>query len=278
MHFFCVSEMLGGNMVITCSKKEETMLLAYLEQDAVYHTFLLADIINFGFEREFQTVYADIRDGEVKGVYLKFYSNLIVAGREEDLAEEFLKELFENWKPQVIMGKLALVQRIHKLLPEYNESFKWLYAMESQITEENGMAELPKRAAVRSGEPGDEDKIHEFLMGISEIRALYTSKDMIRDRLVNKDGTHLFMEQDGEMIAHVNSAARSPYYTMIGGVAVKEDLRGNHLSGVLLKEICQEILRENRKPCCFSDRDEEHNLFTALGFIKAGAWGTLTRE
>lgn len=80
------------------------------------------------------------------------------------------------------------------------------------------------------------------------------------------------------MVAHANSAARSDFYTMIGGLAVQEEIRGAELSAVLLEELCKNILSEGRKPCCFSDRGESHNIFTKLGFGKVGIWGTLTKS
>lgn len=59
-------------MVERCTSKDEKKLLDFLGKEAVFNTFLLADIGNYGFDQEFQTVYAD-RDGEVvRNVYLRF--------------------------------------------------------------------------------------------------------------------------------------------------------------------------------------------------------------
>ena len=129
---------------------------------------------------------------------------------------------------------------------------------------------------MKKGVPGDEDKIHAFLMTIPEIRALYASKEMIADRLKSGDGTHLYLERNGEMIAHVNSAAKSPFTVMLGGAAVKEKERGKNLEALLISRISRDILAEGKKPCLFCDRGEEHNLFVQIGFLKAGIWGTLT--
>ena len=60
-------------MVRECTEKDKEQLLAYLKEEAVYNTFLLADIEDFGFEEKFQTVYIDEEQGKIKGVYLCFY-------------------------------------------------------------------------------------------------------------------------------------------------------------------------------------------------------------
>ena len=50
-------------MVRECTEKDKERLLAYLKEEAVYNTFLLADIEDFGFEESFQTVYMDEEQG-----------------------------------------------------------------------------------------------------------------------------------------------------------------------------------------------------------------------
>ena len=44
---------------------DESRLLDFLQNDAVYHTFLLADIGNYGFDQEFQTVYAGLEEDRI---------------------------------------------------------------------------------------------------------------------------------------------------------------------------------------------------------------------
>lgn len=262
-------------MVEKCTSRDEARLLDFLRQEAVFNTFLLADIENYGFDQEFQTVYADMDGEAVRNVYLRFYGNLIVAGEAESLDGDFVRKLTADWKPDVVMGKAQLVEAVGRFLTGYEMAEKNLYLLEcgDALLDET---ELLKGVGMRRGVPGDEDRIHAFLMGIPEIRALYASKEMIADRLRTGDGTHLFLERDGELIAHVNSAAKSPYTVMLGGAAVSRTERGRGLESVLVSVLCREILAEGKKPCCFSDRGEDHNLFVHIGFQCAGKWGTLT--
>lgn len=81
-------------MVRECTEKDKERLLAYLKEEAVYNTFLLADIEDFGFEESFQTVYMDEEQGEIKGVYLCFYQNFLLYCRENEVNISFLEQLF----------------------------------------------------------------------------------------------------------------------------------------------------------------------------------------
>ena len=168
-------------MVKRCTGEDESRLLDFLQNDAVYHTFLLADIGNYGFDQEFQTVYAGLEEDRITHVYLKFYGNLIVAGEAGNIDGEFLRTLTEEWKPDVIMGKAELTKAAGRWIPGYELAEKNLYLLEDSA-HLIGEAGLPEGVTMKKGVPGDEDKIHAFLMTIPEIRALYASKEMIADR------------------------------------------------------------------------------------------------
>lgn len=266
-------------MVIICDKSREPSLLEYLKEEAVYNTFLLADIVNYGFDKEFQTIYGDMEDDGLKGVYLKFYSNLIVYSRKNKIEKQFLKTWFQDWKPKVIMGKSSMVKEIHKLLPDYNYKEEPLYLLDSKENlEKSWLREntIPEGTIKKAGIE-DVDRIYEFLMKIEEFKALYGSREMIEERFKTGDGVHYIMEKNGEIIGHANSTAKSLYTVMIGGVATAPKERRKGVAGNLVYTIAKEILDQGRKPCLFNKREAEHNVYVRLGFQKAGTWGVMTR-
>lgn len=259
-------------MVIRCGEDMRERLLEYLREEPVYNTFLLADISNFGFDKDFQTVYAEMEEDSIHGVYLTFYQNLIIYSREGRMNQEFLKDLFAGWSPAVVMGRSADVRQAAGVLPGYRLEEKPLY-----LLEDDGRLE-PDDARDIQAVPGDEDKLYEFLMGIPQMRTLYGSKEMIGDRLKNQDGVHYYREENGRVIAQANSAARSEKTVMIGGVATVPDRRGEKIASALVSRVSRTILKEGKIPCLFCEREEEHNLYTRLGFRKAGMWATLMMQ
>lgn len=260
-------------MIIECGKEMELRILSFLETEAEYNTFLTADIQNFGFDKEFQKVYASVKEGEIKGIFLGFYQNLIVSGSAEPEDREFLEEYIEKKRPQVIMGKEKDIEELLLFTKDdYSLKKRPLYHLKSAERLETAPLGLTR------GKAGDEDKIHSFLMSIEEIKGLYRSKEMIADRLKNRDGFHYYLEENEEIIAHGNSTAIGPYSAMIGGVSVKPEHRKKGIGGRLVSEIAAELLKMGLVPCLFSDCSGENNLFTRLGFEKIGMWATLERR
>ncbi len=258
-------------MVRECTGDDRGLLFEYLSQEAVYNTFLLADIADFGFEEAFQTVYVDEEQGKVKGVYLCFYQNFLLYCRENEVNMPFLEQLFSVYTPDVIMGKTEDVQKIQWILTDYTLESRGLYLFreEKELVEET--------APIQKAEMEDVDDIFRFLQNIPELRHLYTSKQMIADRIGKGVGTHYIIRKDGEIIAHANSAAESELTTMIGGVATAAEYRGQGLAGQIVSRLCRDILAKGKQPCLFSLRGEKDNLYGKIGFRKVGEWGTLAR-
>ena len=217
-------------------------LLEYLRGEPVYNTFLLADISNFGFDKEFQNVYAEVEEDVIHGVYLTFYQNLILYSRESRINQEFLKDLFARWTPAVVMGRSADVKQVTEVLPGYRLEEKPLYLLE------DGSHLAADDVRDVKAVPGDEDKLYEFLMEIPQMRTLYGSKEMIGDRLENGDGVHFYREENGRVIAQANSAAKSEKTVMIGGVATLPDRRGEGIASALVSRISRGILEEGKTP------------------------------
>ena len=97
-------------MIKQCTNEDKELLLAYLKDEDVYNTFLIADIESYGFEQEFQKVYMEISKGQCRGVYLTFYQNLIIYSKENEINITFLQNLFIDFQPDIIMGKLECIE------------------------------------------------------------------------------------------------------------------------------------------------------------------------
>ena len=223
-------------MVRECTEKDKEQLLAYLKEEAVYNTFLLADIEDFGFEEPFQTVYMDEEQGEIKGVYLCFYQNFLLYCRENEVNISFLEQLFSDYIPDVVMGKTQTVQIVQRILTEHVLESRdlYLFADEACLEKEN--------PEIRAAGMEDVDDIFAFLQSIDELRHLYTSKQMIADRIEKNCGVHYIIRRDGKIIAHANSAAQCEATTMIGGVSTAPKERGQGLGGQVVSRLCRDIL------------------------------------
>ena len=121
----------------------------------------------------------------------------------------FLEQLFSSYIPDVVMGKTQTVQIVQRILTEHVLESRGLYlfADETCLEKEN--------PEIHAAGMEDVDDIFAFLQSIDELRHLYTSKQMIADRIGKNCGVHYIIRRDGKIIAHANSAAQCEATTMI---------------------------------------------------------------
>ncbi len=256
-------------MVKECTEQDRSTLINYLNQEPVYNTFMLADIEDFGFGEKFQTVYMDVEQGECIGVYLCFYQNLLVYSKEGKMNISFLEQLISWFIPDVVMGKTEDVKIVQRILFDYQLTERPLYLCE------NAEHLVEVKAEIKRAVKEDADEIFAFLQSIPELKNLYTSKQMIEDRIVKNTGVHYLIRDNGKIIAHGNSAARCEKTVMIGGVAVSPQYRNQKLARQIVSRLCREIFDQGKTPCLFSSMGSAHNLYCQIGFHMVGEWATL---
>lgn len=200
-----------------------------------------------------------------KFVYLVFYNNLILAGEPDNIDIDFARRTVAQ-NITVIMGKESIITLLRESLHskfKYIENNMWYLKDDSNLMPDNKDAKIAQL--------DDVDKIHSFLMSFENLKNRYASKDMIVNRIKNNDGTHVYIEKDGKILAHGNSTARSDYSVMIGGLASCMADTNPELELAIVSYLSSLILKTERYPCLFSEKD----LVRELGFSLFGKWSTL---
>lgn len=263
---------MGGIVMLKkCGSEDKGILTGYLSQEKEYNTFLLADVNTYGFDTDCQDVWMEWEEGRCTGVFLRFYTNLLVYTQERELNAGSLDFILKNYEIIVIMGKSSLLAPMEaKLEKEYRCCQKQLYRLGSRELLKTEFREVSQAGGA------DVDDVFAFLGSIQEISGLYTSKDMIRDRIANNDGIHLIIRKDGRIIAHGNSTTGSEHTIMIGGVATEPAYRRQGYASCVVSALCAHILAQGKTPCLFTGEGADA-LFTGLGFEKLGGWTTLER-
>lgn len=259
-------------MLRKCTAEDENVLREYLAEEKEYNTFLLADIAAYGFDDPCQDIWMETEEGVCEGVYLRFYTNLLVYSQDEGLKQSSIETILKKFPVFVIMGKSSTVKDISKFLAEeYGCSEKQLFRLQ---TTEKLRDTVPD---VLQAEEKDVEDIFDFLGNIPQIRALYTSKEMIRDRIVSGDGVHLFMRDGKTIISHGNSTTEAEQTVMIGGVATNEMYRKKGYASCVVSALCSYILNRGKTPCLFAENGLTP-FFERLGFESLGGWSTLERK
>ena len=251
--------------------EDKKKLMDFLNGKPVYHTFILSDIEQYGFDKEFQKVYVQEDDKKIQGVFLRYFNNFIVAGDDKVIMFDKVAELIDN-SITTIMGNADIVNGITSKLSRNAELiYNNLYTHEKSV-------EADKSIKYNYAELEDTDRIYEFLMTFPEMKKLYSEKKMLENRLENGEGVHIFIEDNGKIIAHGNSAASADKTCMMGGICVAEEYRKKGYAKAILLKLCEHILNEGKIPCIFAPESENYSCFPETGFDIYGLWGVAQLE
>ena len=249
-----------------CTQKDYGILMEYLSQDSVLHTFIIADIKNYGFNQPYQQVYMDTNEDETcKAVALRYYNNLIISGFVRDMDFSALASLCTA-EISNIMGEDCLLDSLSRYLPKHKHISKILFTMAV------GTLPQPSPRAERAT-LADVDDIYNFLMSIDEIKHLYTEKQMIDNRIRHNEGAHFIIRENGAIVGHCNSAAGTQTTSMVGGLAVCPSLRHRGMGGELLATVCADLVAQKKIPCLFETK--ETKLLERGQFKPYRPWGHL---
>lgn len=258
---------------LVCPKQVDAVL-AYLAEQPVINTLLLADIEKYGINSPFQQVWAQWEGNRPTAVYLRFYQNLLLYSDCREISADFVRRCTEQFRILVIMGDEASMVGLspQSWTTPWRFQRKGLYALSD--TEKL----LPSDQHFRIAELSDVDAIYEFLSQIEGFGAMYASKRMIRDRIGSGGGLHLLYERDGKILSHANSTVSTEQSVVLGGIATCREERGHGYASGLVSQLSRKMLAEGRKPSLFTTAAADQNLFVALGFERIGNWDTLERQ
>lgn len=109
-------------MIRVCSEKDKEKVENYLSEEP-YGRAIKTAIDCFGFDRLFQTVYADeapeAEGGEIRGIYLWYGKNLFLYSKENQIAIDFLEQTMGIEVPEIILGREDNVKIVSWLLTDY---------------------------------------------------------------------------------------------------------------------------------------------------------------
>lgn len=254
-------------MIRECSEPDRGTLRAFLNEKPVYHTFILSDLEMYGFDKDFQAIYMQEEQESCIGVFLRYFHNLILAGDTQKLDHEGVCRLVGR-EITTIMGKAEIVETVTRYLGRLTKlTYNNLYIHKGVTEAKCDIGE------VRLADLDDVDRIYRFLMEFPEFKDLYSDKKMLDNRMKSGEGIHLLIERDGEIIAHGNSAASADLTCMMGGICVKEEYRRRGYAKKILQALSGEIHKQKKLPCIFSPANQEHSIFSELGFEIYGNWG-----
>jgi predicted GNAT family acetyltransferase len=255
------------------TERDHEKVLAFLVDEAAFNLFIIGDIENFGYDSDFQEIWAEFNEiGSIRAVLLRYYDSYIPYAKGEFDASAFTRIIMEDSDLKVVQGKTEVIEQFRFMeVPGFplNEKRSMYFAELKRMDRLNGFGESNR---VKKARVEDVDGILRLHEQIDEFSAVPPDRNRMVSKFESKSGRTVLIEEKGEVVSAASTTAENAYSAMVVGVMTKSDCRGKGYASMCMAALCKEILKEGKTLCLFYDNPAAGNIYNRLGFRDIGMW------
>ena len=263
-------------MIRKLTNEDRKEVLTYLYQDPSLNIFIIGDIEAFGFNQDFQSIYAEFNEDNAYISVLLFYrENAVFYSHIDHFNADWLNIIKEH-KFLYFSGRKVLLKQIYPYLPEFD--YKEMYFSEAKnvkhIPSENSLK-------IKKLETQEEaSKLYTLLSSIDEFTVNSQKRDyFIESKMKSLQmGVTYFIEENDIIISSVAATANTTINAMVIGVATLPSARNRGIASKLMIHLMNEYTAHNKYLCLFYDNPKAGDIYKRLGFKDTEKWVMLNKR
>jgi len=246
-------------------------IMDFLSDELAINLFIIGDIENFGFDKDFQEIWGSFDDKtkKINGILLRYNENYVPYFKDNKFDITAFQDIIKSDKKKIIIsGKESIVIKF-KLTKE-NLTEKSLYFCELL----NGSKLKKFGDDIKIATIEDSSRIYNLIEEIEEFSDLGSNSIKEIERVIkSKTGRKYYMENEsGEMITLAQTTAENSKSAMVVGVATRIDYRNKGLMSQCLSKLCFDVLSEGKSLCLFYDNPKAGSVYHKMGFKSIEKW------
>lgn len=264
----------GQFMIRKLDATDNLTVMDYITKEKEFNLFLIGDIENFGYDKDFQSLWGEFdNNGNLKGVLLKFYENRIFYSDGEDFNKEgFIEVLGDDFN--IISGRKDMVDIFY-------DSFKFKKRKDAYFCKLDKLSSLPEtkidREILRLNENHAKD-IVELNKSIDEFSDMSLDEERVAQKFITNTGRAYGVYDGDKLIAIAQTTAENSYSAMIVGVCTHPDYRNNGYASSCMIKLCSDLIKDGKSLCLFYDNPKAGSIYKRLGFKDIGSWSMCVKE
>ena len=261
-------------MILKLKDEHRDIVLNYVAKEPSINLFIIGDIEQYGFDKDFQEVWGNFDDeNNLKGILLRYTNNFIpyIENLDEDVSE--FKEIISSYKGEkFISGKDTIIEKFKDVLNNYEERITYFCELR------DNKKILPWDYSIKLAKQEDAERIHDLLSTIVEF-SVQDSVDTIRNRIKDNSKIAYYIENDNkEMITISQITAENSKSAMVVGVATRKEYREQGYMSKCLSKLCSDFIERNKSLCLFYDNPKAGKVYHKIGFKEVGIWTMLVEK
>ena len=256
-------------MINKVQKHEQEVVLDILRQDPSRSMFIYGDILQNGWETDYQEVWIDRSSKGIDAIYLRYHNYLVIYAIRPVEDVDALKAFIHNLPIHFISGckkHLEWLDLIHLDAFKYREMF---------FCECKKLLNPVMNEHVIQAEPKHAKAIAEAIIQISEFAqgtSLEERIDRITERLTTGKGRASLILDKDTVIAHASTSVETDHSVMVGAVLTLPMYRNQGLASQVVSTLTKHCLDDGKIPCLFYDNPKAGSIYHRLGYQTFDLW------
>lgn len=256
-------------MIIKIDQTWHDKVMDYLSDEPALNLFIVADIENFGYDTDFQEIWAEVDEtGTISGILLRYMGNYLPYAKSTINAKAFSEIINSDVHYEMLSGKKEITEQFRPYIPfertkeTYFAELKDAYSLNKNFNQE----------IIKQAELSDVESIMELKYLIKEFSIGPTARKSLEQALKTKTGRTYFIKDKDMVISCASSTAENSLSAMIVGVCSHPERRNQGLASLCMEALCHDILAEGKALCLFYDNPKAGSIYKRLGFKDIGLW------
>ncbi len=258
------------------TKKDNDQLMKFVKTESEYNLFIIGNIENFGYDRDFMDVYAEYIDDRIVSCVMRYWNNVVYYTVNSETSQSVI-DLINSFDYKYISGKKNVIAQIIGRV-EYKKFTEDFFAKISDLRTVRKIDYDVKKANTED----DLIKVSDLLVTIDEFsHSANDLNDFIKSNLYSLDSDNddniYLIEEEGVVISSATTSASNKYNAMLIGVATDKARRGEGIASDLVYIIAKEFIDKGKTLCLFYDNPAAGSIYKKIGFEEVGKWSILER-
>lgn len=250
-------------------------VLSFLKDEAAFNLFIIGDILNNGFDKEYMEVWGDFSSlGDLRAVLLRYYNNYIPYYKDLSYdTAEFAGIISKGCGKRLISGKSDIVNSFRGVLKKSVATDNYFCELrdKSRLPSDTGRFKV-KRATVE-----DAARLSDMIDSIEEFTNTGENREMLENAITTGSGRYYYIEdKDKNILSVAGTSAENEYAAMIVSVATVLKSRKQGMAHACICRLCRDTLSDCQSLCLFYSNLEAGSIYHAIGFETMGIWTMLS--
>lgn len=262
-------------MIRKLVENDRNIVLEYLSEEPSINLFIIGDIENFGFDTEFQELWAEFDiDNNIKAVMLRYHESFVPYSHNEDFDIIGFIEIYNSFQTDrsKILSGVDRIINLFKNRIDYND------IQETFFCELKNDKNLIKDFSldIKKANVSDAKRVFDLIAQIEEFHSVPLERTI--KKIETNTGRIYYIEENDSMVSVSQTTAENRYSAMIVGVATLPGYRKKGYMSMCLSKLCIDCLEDEKTLCLFYDNPKAGSVYHKLGFKTIGKWIMLTKK